>query len=334
MRSGAERRLKLVKDTSTTTDQTGTDQDRQPPAEPPDAAAGVRRPTDGTRQPPDATTDRMRHSTDGARQPTDRTRHSTDGARHSGRGGRPATRRTVTRRLPAAKDPVEAILERLDQETDGTDQEADGTDQASDDEPGTDRADEAGSNAVRADEAGSSADETTANRATANGPTVPGRRRGVTVALVAVLCAVLALAGLFGYRWWQDRAVERAHGQALAAARQTTVNFVSVSASSVDSDLQRITAGATGEFREEFVRGQAKVRAAVLENKVESRGTVLRAGLVSGDRRHAVVLVAMDATVKNVNAPDGRPAHYRIQVDLTREDDSDTWLVSRLQFVG
>lgn len=161
----------------------------------------------------------------------------------------------------------------------------------------------------------------------------PDRRpRWKVVALAAVLAVALAAAVFGGYRWYGDRALDRAHEAALAAARQTAVNFVSVSASSVDRDLQRIVAGATGEFRDEFVRGQAQVRAAIVENKVESTGTVLRAGLVSGDRRSAVVLVAVDATVKNVKAPDGRPSHYRIQVDVTR--DGDAWLVSRLQFVG
>jgi len=137
-----------------------------------------------------------------------------------------------------------------------------------------------------------------------------------------------------GQRWYADRALDRAHAQALAAARQTAVDFVSVSASSVDRDLARIVAGATGEFREEFVRGQAQVRAAVVENKVASTGSVLRAGLVSGDRRSAVVLVAVDATVRNVKAPEGRPSHYRIQVEVNRDPGAGRWLVSRLQFVG
>ena len=44
--------------------------------------------------------------------------------------------------------------------------------------------------------------------------------------------------------------------------------------------------------------------------------------------------MAVDATVKNIKAPDGRPSHYRIQVDLVRDRDSGDWLVSRLQFVG
>jgi len=92
-------------------------------------------------------------------------------------------------------------------------------------------------------------------------------------------------------------------------------------------------AGSTGDFRDEFSRGQSQVRAAIVENNVDSRGTVLRAALVSGDTRHAVVLVAVDATVKNTKAPEGRQSHYRIQVELNRSG-SGRWLVSRLQFVG
>ncbi|BCB73763.1 hypothetical protein GCM10022251_14110 [Phytohabitans flavus] len=163
-------------------------------------------------------------------------------------------------------------------------------------------------------------------------PQRPSRPQWIVFVACAVVALALAAAVLGGYRWYGDRALDKAHEAALAAARQTAVNFVSVSASSVDRDLQRIVAGATGEFKDEFVRGQAQVRAAIVENKVESTGTVLRAGLVSGDRRSAVVLVAVDATVKNAKAPEGRPSHYRIQVDVTR--DGDAWRVARLQFVG
>jgi Mce-associated membrane protein len=160
------------------------------------------------------------------------------------------------------------------------------------------------------------------------------RPRLATVLLAVVLCAVLAAAGVFGSRWNGDRRLERAHQQALAAAKQTTVDFVSVSAGSVDRDLQRIVAGATGDFREEFTRGQAQVRAAIVENNVDSRGTVLRAALVSGDLDSAVVLVAVDATVRNAKAPEGRASHYRIQVDMAHDGGSGRWLVAKLQFVG
>jgi Mce-associated membrane protein len=161
----------------------------------------------------------------------------------------------------------------------------------------------------------------------------PGRPDRITAMLLVALCLALAAAAVFVSRWYGDRQLDQAHQQAIAAAKQTTVDFVSVSAGSVDRDLQRIVAGSAGDFRDEFTRGQSQVRAAIVENNVDSRGTVLRAALLSGDRRHAVVLVAIDATVRNAKAPDGRQSHYRIQVELNRAG-SGRWLVSRLQFVG
>jgi Mce-associated membrane protein len=146
----------------------------------------------------------------------------------------------------------------------------------------------------------------------------------------------VALAALVvtGRQWYEQRRLDGAHQAALAAAKQATVDFVSISATSVDHDLQRIAGGATGDFADEFNRGLADVRTAVLDNEVRSQGTVLRAGLVSGDLDSAVVIVAVDATVRNKGAPNGRLSHYRIQVDLALDRDTGRWLVSRLQFVG
>jgi Mce-associated membrane protein len=160
----------------------------------------------------------------------------------------------------------------------------------------------------------------------------PGRRRlFVWAAAVLIVCALMA-AAVQGWQWDQQRRLDTARQQALAAARQTTVNFVTINAATVDRDLQRVADGATGDFKDEFTRSMPQVRAAVVENKVDSQGTVLRAAVVSADRSSAVVLVAVDATVRNVNAPDGRVAHYRIRVNLAMVGNA--WLVSTLEFVG
>jgi Mce-associated membrane protein len=174
------------------------------------------------------------------------------------------------------------------------------------------------------------------------GPATPKPKRDKAIArlawtprlLLLALVVALTAAGLLGRQWYDTRQADAARVQALAAARQETTDFVSISASTVDSDLQRIASGATGEFKDEFTRDMAQVRAAVVENKVDSKGTVLRAAVVSSDTRTAVVLVAVDATVKNVKAPDGRLSHYRIQVSLAHDAKSGRWLVSQLQFVG
>jgi Mce-associated membrane protein len=150
--------------------------------------------------------------------------------------------------------------------------------------------------------------------------------------LLVLLLGTLTAAGVFGRQWYDQRQLDAARQQALAAARQDTVDFVSISAATVDRDLQRISDHATGEFKDEFTRDMAQVRAAVVENKVDSRGSALRAAIVSASRRTAVVLVAVDATVKNTNAPDGRLSHYRIQVTMANQ--SGRWLISQLTFVG
>jgi Mce-associated membrane protein len=178
-------------------------------------------------------------------------------------------------------------------------------------------------------------DQTGAGR-TSSGEVGPaGRRWRLAVAGMGVLLAVVLVgAGLIGRDVRDQRQVEAAHQQALAAARQAAVDFLSISAATVDRDIERIAGNATGDFREEFTRSAAQVRSAVTENKVASRGTVLRTGLVSGDTRAAVVLVAVDATVKNKGAPNGRLSHYRIRVGLSHDRGSGRWLINQLQFVG
>jgi Mce-associated membrane protein len=171
-------------------------------------------------------------------------------------------------------------------------------------------------------------------RKKAAAPGVSAKKPIAARVLVMVLVVSLATLAWAGNGWWKQRQLETAHSEAVAAARQLAVNFVSISAATVDADLARIAAGATGDFGDEFGRNMPRVRQAVLENQVQSTGTVLRAGLVSGDDDSAVVLVAIDATVINVKAPDGRVSHYRMQFDLAKDGASGKWLVAKLQFVG
>jgi Mce-associated membrane protein len=178
------------------------------------------------------------------------------------------------------------------------------------------------------------ADDVPASGAAASSRDTARRPRRTVLATLVLLAAALAGLGVTGQQWYQQRRLEAARQGALAAAKQTTVDFVSISAATVDRDLQRISTGATGDFKDEFTRNMAQARTAVVENKVSSAGSVLRAALVSADLDSAVVLVAIDVSVRNTGAPDGRVSHFRIQVDLSVDPTSGRWLVSRLQFVG
>lgn len=170
------------------------------------------------------------------------------------------------------------------------------------------------------------------------GPEKRGRRLRkpplVDAALAVLLVATVVLSAIAGWRWYEHRETDRGLQAAVAAGKQAAVNFVSIDASTVDKDMQRILDASTGDFKDEYERNKTTFRDQVVQTKAASIGTVLRAGLLSGDSDSAVVLVALDATIKNASTPDGRLSHYRMQLDLAKDARSGRWLVSRLQFVG
>lgn len=166
------------------------------------------------------------------------------------------------------------------------------------------------------------------------------RRRWDTVWVSTVLVVVLAvlaaggvgLAGWFGWRWYGNHTANSDRTAAVAAAETTVINFMTISASSADQDLQRTLDGSTGDFKKQYQADLSQVKTAVTENKVTSTGQVLRAAVVDSSAKSATVLLAVDATVKNTKNPDGRLSHYRIRVSMAKTGGK--WLVSKLDFVG
>ncbi|HEY3502547.1 MAG TPA: hypothetical protein VGN37_07110 [Actinocatenispora sp.] len=152
-----------------------------------------------------------------------------------------------------------------------------------------------------------------------------------TGALAVLLVAGLVLGAAFGWDAYRKRQEDTARKAAMSAAKTTVSNFMSVSAGTVDRDLKRTLAGATGDFKREYQNGMDQTKSAVVENKVDAKARVLWAGIVTSKDKSATVLVAMDATVRNTNAPDGRRAHYRVQVTMAEQNGH--WLVSKLDFV-
>jgi len=163
---------------------------------------------------------------------------------------------------------------------------------------------------------------------------LPVRWQLVNVVLGVLLVAATVLAIVAVSRWQDQRQLEAVRQEALAAAKQAAVNFVAISDSTVDSDMQRIIDGAAGDFTDQYVSNRATFKDQVVANKASSTGTVLRAAILSNDSDSAVVLVALDATVRNTGTPDGRLSHYRMQLSMARDADTGKWLVAQLDFVG
>jgi Mce-associated membrane protein len=155
----------------------------------------------------------------------------------------------------------------------------------------------------------------------------------VVVALSLVVVGGLLLGGAYGARLYQQHREASARTAAMAAAKTTCVNLMSVSATTVDRDIKRTLAGATGDFASQYKAGEPRLKQATQENKVTAKGSVLYAAVTTMKiDKSATVLLAMDAVVKNTNSPDGRKAHYRVRATMAYQHGR--WLVSAVEFVG
>jgi Mce-associated membrane protein len=119
---------------------------------------------------------------------------------------------------------------------------------------------------------------------------------------------------------------------AVAAARQAMTDFVEVDPKSLDAGLRRVADSATGEFRTEFEKDRATLRAAYAKNGLQAHGEVLEAGVVAADDDSVTVLVALEQTVRTGAGGAPQQRHYRVRVEMV--PGRGRWLVSSLEFVG
>jgi hypothetical protein len=173
-------------------------------------------------------------------------------------------------------------------------------------------------------------------------PVRPRRPVGLIVlvsVLAALLTATLCLAGVVRFAGPGPKTVPAvtnwpnggARG-AVQAAEDCVAHFFDITEENVAEDMQRVLDCATGTFAEEYESGRAELETAVRENHVHSTAEIITAAVVKAARDSATVLVAADARVKNVNSPDGRTVHYRVQVDMSLVNGE--WKVATLRFVA
>ena len=150
--------------------------------------------------------------------------------------------------------------------------------------------------------------------------------------LAAALVVVAVGVGFLGYRVNQENTANRTSQDAVAAARQEALNFISIDYRNFDQDSKNVLSGATGDFKQQFSDQSKTLQNLVTANKAVSAGQVLQAGVVTSSPTSARVLVVADATVANTAAPSGQVRNYRLQMDLVQLDGQ--WLTSGIEFVG
>lgn len=156
-------------------------------------------------------------------------------------------------------------------------------------------------------------------------------RTRVAATLVVIVAAALAVSTYLGVRAVSaDNDLATLDAQYRGAARTGVTNLISVDANRADKDVDRILAGATGEFRSDFAARSADFINVVRQLKVTSKGTVNEVGLESSSESQAVALVSATSTVTNESGAQEEPRVWRLRVHLTRKDG--TTLISKVEY--
>ncbi|HEY1842292.1 MAG TPA: hypothetical protein VGG53_19120 [Mycobacterium sp.] len=149
---------------------------------------------------------------------------------------------------------------------------------------------------------------------------------------VAIVVALVGLAGWLGYRVHQDRQVQAQRNLYVQVARQTAINLTTINYTEVDADIKRVLDSATGAFHDEFQNRSQPFVEVVKKVQSKTEGTVAEAGLLSYTKDQAQVLVAVAVKTSMAAAPvDQEPRRWRMR--LTVDKTGDSAKVSNVEFV-
>jgi Mce-associated membrane protein len=175
-------------------------------------------------------------------------------------------------------------------------------------------------------------------------PVEPGREPEVVssanrwwTALVVVLLAGAVIGGAVCVRTHGDRADaatrQGRYGAVLAAADAEATAFVNLRYDRAAESVDAVAAGATGEFRDHYVRSADQVIRVLQRNRSLMTGRVVWSGVAALSPDRATVIVATTGTVSNARTSGAaRPRNFRLRVSLVHE--GGRWLTSDIEFVG
>ncbi len=161
-----------------------------------------------------------------------------------------------------------------------------------------------------------------------------GRRRGsvVLTALFVVVVLALLAAGVYLFIGLRSANADDARSEEFVqTARQTVLNLTTIHPDSAQEDVDRLLAGASGDFKAEFEGREAPFVEVVKQAQVDSNGEIIEAGIESESDDSAEVLVAARAMVQNSEAQEAQPRDFRLRIRIV--DDGDVMTASRVEFV-
>jgi Mce-associated membrane protein len=155
--------------------------------------------------------------------------------------------------------------------------------------------------------------------------------------LAAIVIALLALtatlaSGRLAHRHGGAAGLSSAEQRAVDAAKQETINIQTYRLKSFDADFAVAVAGLTEAKATQWQANKSTLKANLTSQKIDSGATVSGAGLVSFDRKSAVVVVSSDTQRIDSTGKSTTAAQNRFQVTMRLVGGK--WLMDDLQSVS
>lgn len=148
-------------------------------------------------------------------------------------------------------------------------------------------------------------------------------------AIAAVMVAMLAAAGWFGYDAWHMKQLDHARTDSVDAARKTVESMFSYNFNSVDKELPKVADDLSGGFKDDYLK---LVNESIAPGAKEKQLTVIAStqagGVIDADTKHAKVLLFLNQMTTSKDTPQATASGSRVRVDL--EKSGNRWLVSEV----
>ena len=124
----------------------------------------------------------------------------------------------------------------------------------------------------------------------------------IVLALVLVAASALVFTGRqLPLRRLEGRDALPAVRRGTEAPREQTRAFLTVDYKNMDPLIEKVLAGATGTFKEQYERREANLKATAQQGRSVATGKVREVGIGDIDGDTAIVFVAADGSVTNKN---------------------------------
>lgn len=155
--------------------------------------------------------------------------------------------------------------------------------------------------------------------------------------LVVLLVLAAGLGAALTWRTHGDRADaatrQERYGAVMAAADAEVTAFVNLRYDRAEQSVHAVAAGATGDFRDHYVRSATRVVRVLERTRSVMTGHVVWSGVSDVSRDRATVIVATSGTLSNLRTHGTEePRAFRFRVALVHEHGR--WLTSDIEFVG